>query len=213
VRDSPDVIIHTILAQLSGTAPSAPTAASQPADTAAAIARIRQQWAGNVEAIVAACQGDADAAAQVAPLLDHLAQQDDLRARVAVLRRILAGECDADALLADLDATDALIAGDVLRGLGVAEESEQADEQERQGLTLEQLPDLVAQACRPDVPASLAEHLHGFTRNLSMDADQPAEIQALGRILNAILSGERAPDLSALPAGLAGAVRRMIEGM
>jgi hypothetical protein len=80
-------------------------------------------------------------------------------------------------------------------------------------LTLDQLLDLVAQACRPDAPAGLAEKLHGFTRRLATDANQPGEIQALGRILNAILSGERAPDLSALPEGLAEAVRRMIEGI
>ncbi len=36
---------------------------------------------------------------------------------------------------------------------------------------------------------------------------------ALGRILNAMVSGERAPDLSALPEGLARALRAMVEGM
>jgi tetratricopeptide (TPR) repeat protein len=115
------VIVHTILARLSGAAPAIPepTATPQPADASAAIAGIRQQWAPIVEAIVAACQGDAEAGAQVARLLDQLAQQDDWRALAAVLRRILAGERDADALLVGLDATDALIAGDVLRGLGV----------------------------------------------------------------------------------------------
>jgi tetratricopeptide (TPR) repeat protein len=210
------VIIHTILAQLSGAAPATPDPAAipQPVDASDAIARIRQQWAGNVAAIVAACQGDAEAAAQVGPWLDHQEQQDDWRALAVVLRRILAGERDADALLAGLDATDALIAGDVLRGLGVAPESDAAeDEPEGQALTLDQLLDLVAQACRPDAPPDLAAQLHGFTRGLAADADQPAEIQALGRILNAILSGERAPDLSVLPEGLAGAVRGMIAGM
>ena len=101
----------------------------------------------------------------------------------------------------------------MLRGLGFVAASEQGDEPEGQGLTLEQLLDMVAQACRPDARAGLAEQMHGFTRGLAADANQPAEIQALGRILNAILSGERAPDLSALPEGLAGAVRGMIEGM
>src|SRR5205814_1607389 len=94
------VIIHTILAQLSGTAPAAPNPATpQPSDASAAIARIRQQWAPIVDAIIAACRGDAAAGAQVAPLLGQLEQQDDWRALAAVLRRILVGERDTDALL------------------------------------------------------------------------------------------------------------------
>jgi hypothetical protein len=41
----------------------------------------------------------------------------------------------------------------------------------------------------------------------------PAEFRALGRTLNAVLSGERDPDLSALPDGLAQAVRAMVAGI
>jgi hypothetical protein len=116
------VIVRTILTQILCTAP----ASAQSADAPSALANIRQQWAGNVAAIIAASQADAEAEAQVAPLLSQLEQQDDWRALAAALRRILAGERNADALLAGLDDTDALIIGDVLRGLGVAAESEQA---------------------------------------------------------------------------------------
>src|SRR6266511_1901008 len=119
--------------------------------------------------------------------------------------RILAGERDPAALLAGLDAADTLIAGDVLRGLGfergsggtaeAAEAEEGGASEQQQGLTLEQLLDLVAQACRPDAPAGLAERLHAFTRGLAGNAGAAPEHRALGRALNAVLSGERAPDL------------------
>jgi hypothetical protein len=71
----------------------------------------------------------------------------------------------------------------------------------------------VAQACRPDAPAGLAEQLHALTRSLAADNDMPAEFRALGRVLSAVLSGERDPDLSALPTELAQAVRAMIAGI
>jgi hypothetical protein len=86
-------------------------------------------------------------------------------------------------------------------------------QQNQQGITLEQLFGLVAQACRPDAPAGLAAQLHATTQQFAADAGMPAEVRALGRALNAVLSDDRAPDLSALPAGLADAVRGMIAGI
>jgi tetratricopeptide (TPR) repeat protein len=214
------VIVHIILAQLAGEAPapSAPPAvASEPASpgrgaASEAIARIREEWGPLIQAVVAACQGDNEAAAEVAPFLHQLAQQDDWRDLVAVLRRILAGERDPNALLAGLDDTDAIIAGNVLQALGV-EISASPPAEEAQGMTLDDLLDLVAQACRPDAPAGLAEQLHALTRNISTDASMPDDIRALGRALNAVLSGERAPDLSALPPELADAVRELLAAL
>jgi len=73
----------------------------------------------------------------------------------------------------------------VLQALGV-EISASSPAEEAQGMTLEDLLDLVAQACRPDAPAGQAEQLHAFTRGMSADASMPDEIRALGRALNAI---------------------------
>jgi hypothetical protein len=148
----------------------------------------------------------------VQPFLDEIAHQDDWRDLVAVLRRILDGERDPNALLAGLDDADTIIAGDVLQALGV-EVSAPPPAEEAQGMTLDALLDLVAQACRPDAPAGLAEQLHALTRGISTDASMPDDIRALGRVLNAILSGERAPDLSALPPALAEAVRGMLAAL
>jgi tetratricopeptide (TPR) repeat protein len=180
------------------------------------VARVREQWAPVVGAVAAACRGNADAAAQVAPFLEQLAGQEDWRALAAVLRRILAGERDPQALLPGLDDVDTLIAGDVLRELGVAisplplGEGQGGEGAEGQGINLGQLLALVAQAGRPDAPPGLAEQLFGLTRAMSSAPEAPPEVRALGRVLNRVLSGDRAPDLSGLPPELADAVRAIL---
>lgn len=180
----------------------------QSAEAQDLIARIRQQWGPVVQAVVAACEGDAEAAAKLSPLLEQLSQQDAWRNLVAALRRILSGERDAESLLSGLDATDTLIASDVLRALGVEVSAPVGEGSE--AMTLDDLLALVASACRTDAPAGLSERLHAATRAMSMDANVPDEIRALGRALNAILSGERDPDLSALPPELADKVRELL---
>ena len=80
-------------------------------------------------------------------------------------------------------------------------------------MTLDDLLGLVALACRPDAPPGLGEQLHGFTRTMAAASDAPSEVRALGRALNAVLSGDRAPDLSALPPELAEALRRLLSAM
>ena len=43
----------------------------------------------------------------------------------------------------------------------------------------------------------MAEQVHALTRSLATNSDMPEEYQVLGRILNAILSGERAKEREA----------------
>ena len=81
---------------------------------------------------------------------------------------------------------------------------------EPRGMTLDDLLGLVAQATRPGAPPGLGQQLHGLTRQMSLDRDLPGEIRALGGVLHRILSGDREPDLSALPPALAEAVRRIL---
>jgi tetratricopeptide (TPR) repeat protein len=232
------VIVRAILARLAGEAASTPgpreasrggaRGPSEIEEEEDRVARLREQWAPVVGAVVAACQGNADAAAQVAPFLDQLAGQDDWRALVAVLRRILDGERDPQALLPGLDAVDTLIAGDVLRELGVAVpplplgEGQGGEGQgaahgsgvraggEGQAISLNQLLTLVAQAGRPDAPPGLAEQLFGLTRTMASAPEASPEVRALGRVLNRVLSGDRAPDLSGLSPELAKAVRAIL---
>ena len=147
---------------------------------------------------------------------------------VDAIQRIWAGEHDREALTADIDYNSRAIVLAILAQLAAAdsraepgsggtaegsEGAEAAEAPEQQGITLEQLLDLVARACQPGAPAGLAEQLRDLTRNLSTDATIPSEIRALGHVLNAVLSGERALDLAGLPEDMARAVRGMIAGI
>jgi hypothetical protein len=113
--------------------PSQPfTSAPQPSSAADPVQRIRQQWAWVIAAVVAAAQGNHQATQELAPYLDDLGQQEHWRNLVAVLRRIMAGERDPEALLPSLDDADTLIAVDVLKALDV-----DVDDDEEQGITLD----------------------------------------------------------------------------
>ena len=75
-----------------------------------------QRWEPVIAATVAAAGGDSEAAAQLAPVLDQLAQDQDWAALAAVLRRIIGGDRDAS-LLDGLDPVDTAITGQVLARL------------------------------------------------------------------------------------------------
>ncbi len=175
-----------------------------------AIARIRAQWKDVVQAVIAACQGDTNAAARLSPIFDQMSRKDDWRALADALRRIVNGERDPVALFASLDDTDALIAGDVLRALGV-EVPLMGDEDGGDMVTLDDFLSMIAAACQPDAPDGLAEQLLGATRGMAAQPNAPAGMRELGRVLNAILSGERDPDLADLPPDLVGKVRKLLE--
>jgi tetratricopeptide (TPR) repeat protein len=91
------------------------TAAATTADQDA-IRQHVQNWEPVIVMIVAAAGGDQDVAAELAPLLDKLAEQQDWAALVAVLRRVLGGEHRTD-LLDGLDSIDRAIATEVLTRL------------------------------------------------------------------------------------------------
>jgi tetratricopeptide (TPR) repeat protein len=75
-----------------------------------------RRWEPVIAATVAAADGDTEAAAELAPVLDEFAQQQDWAALVALLRRILSGE-RGEGLLEGLDPVDTAIAGQVLARL------------------------------------------------------------------------------------------------
>jgi tetratricopeptide (TPR) repeat protein len=76
-----------------------------------------QQWEPVIAATVAAAVGDSDAAAQLSPVLDQLAQTSDWGALAAVLRRIIGGDLDTS-LLDGLDPIDTAITSQILARLG-----------------------------------------------------------------------------------------------
>ena len=65
-------------------------------------------------------------------------------------------------------------------------------------------------AARGEGPPELSVQLHAITRGLATDGNAPPELQALGRALNAILSGAREPDLAGLSPELAAAMRQVL---
>ena len=179
-----------------------------------------QKWQEEITVVVAAAQGNGEAAEVAQQIIEHYQNSQDWKNLVSAFGRIIAGERDIEQLRSELDSTDFVIVHSILAQLSGAApapaptpttpQPQAEDEDEPQGITLEQLFGMVAQACRPDAPAGLAAHLHATTQGLATDTAQPAEIRALGRALNAILSGERNPDTSALPPALAEAVRALV---
>ncbi len=181
-----------------------------------AIARIRQQWAGVIGAVVAACEGDAQALAQLTPFLNDMEQRPDWATLVSCFRRILAGERDPQALLANLDDTDMLIVSDTLRALGVDARAlpklpgdEPGDDGEM--VSLEDFFQMVTDACQPNAPAGMREQMLNATQGMALQPDSPPELRELGRVLTQILAGNRNPDLLTLHPQLIGRVRQMLD--
>jgi len=75
-----------------------------------------QQWELVIAATVAAAGGDSDAAAQLAPVIDEIAQDGDWAALAGILRSIIDGDRGA-CLLQGLDPVDTAIAGQILARL------------------------------------------------------------------------------------------------
>lgn len=183
---------------------------SENQEAAQAIASVREQWGAVVKAIVAACNGNQNAANALAPFFLQMEQKEEWRALIDVLRRILAGERDALELLHGLDETDTLVAGDVLRSLGVDVPIAGHDDDDGEMISLEQFLQQVVRACQPDAPAGLAEQMYAATRGMATQPNLQPELRELGRVLNQILSGERNPDLSEMHPQLAEAVEKML---
>ena len=77
-------------------------------------------------------------------------------------------------------------------------------------ISLEDFIQRVARACQPDAPAGLAEQMRTATRGMASQANLHPALQELGRILTAILAGERNPDLSELPNNVAARIKEML---
>lgn len=226
---------YAILAQIADKQGDAATARAwrrKAQETYAAYAGASHQlpsWAPPfINAVAAAVQGNAQARREVEQVLPQMLESTGWRNLPPVVERILDGETDGDSLTEGLDGIDAYIIRSILALLdGSAppapmqsppqsnSEAAQpaASGQQQTGITLDQLVQLVGAACQPGAPAGLAEQMHALTRQLATNGQMPPEAQALGRILNAILSGERNPDLSALPEQLAQPVQALLAAL
>jgi hypothetical protein len=85
------------------------------------------------------------------------------------------------------------------------------DDDDGKMLSLEDFIQRVTRACQPDAPPGLAEQMHAATRGMVTQANLHPALQELGRILNAILAGERNPDLSELPNNVAARITEMLQ--
>lgn len=178
-----------------------------------------------INAVAAAVQGNAQARREVEQFLSQMRESTDWRNLSPIVERILVGDTNADELTDGLDHYDAYIIRSILAQLdgsvtaastqspppsGTDAAQPKASGQQQTGITLDQLVQLVGAACMPGASAGLAEQMHALTRQLATDSQMPPEVQAFGRILNAILSGERNPDLTALPQQLAQPVQALL---
>jgi hypothetical protein len=178
------------------------------------LAAVQRLWSPVIQNVVAACQGDDQAAKRVSFLIDQLGQQDDWRNLTTVLKRILQGERDASALLGGLDTTDTLIASNVLQRLGVdltAVLSEfvqlpDVPEVSSSNVFLVDFIGRAVDACRPDASDDEVSEVRGLLHAMSANSELPTDLQALGVQLARVLDGE-ATDWSELSPELAGLVQ------
>lgn len=180
------------------------------------------QWApAFIQTVAAVAQGNANAKSEVEKILPQL-EAGGWQNLVAAIRRMLTGEKEVDSLCAELDREDAYIVRRILavlsgepmpyeRAMPKAEATAQQEENEdeAQGITIDDLLKFVALACQPNAPPQLVEQMHGLAQSLQ-SPEAPPEMHALGRVLAALLTGERHPDLSALPPELASKIREYL---
>lgn len=178
------------------------------------LAAVQRLWSPVIHNVVAACQGDNQAAQRVDFLIEQLGQQDDWRKLTTVIKRIMQGERDAAALLGGLDTTDTLIASNVLQRLGVDLTAVLSE-----FVKLPDLPDVASsnvflidfigrtvEACRLDASDDEVLEVRGLLQAMSTNSELPDDLQALGVQLARVLDGE-ATDWTQLSPELAGLVQ------
>jgi hypothetical protein len=178
---------------------------------AEAVAQIRQEFAHIILAVTLAAQGHKELAEELTPVLNNMTQRRPWQQLAAALRRILAGERDAQSLMLGLDLADRVVVADILEKLGAENVTTAAPER---ALTLPQfingLLNGVLLASKPDAPDILRDDVETFTQKLAEDETAPPDLRALGRILHDILNGDRDPDMRDLPPELTAVVHTLL---
>ena len=128
---------------------------------------------------------------QVAIPITQIANSDlappDARDFARALSRILKGERDPLALVADVTPEYAEVVWDTLAQ--IEEPLPEIDDADREPLTFEQLIEKVAEACTGEL--LLWQQLWDFTGELAADVRLAPELRNLGSVLRKILAGER----------------------
>ena len=199
-----------------------------------------RQWLPVIGAVVAACQGNEQAAKDLAPFLQQMGETQDWRNLIAVIRRILNGERDGDGLTDGLDRIDGLIVQRILAGLETSPPAPSPEAGEGEPPSPNPVP---TPGARDEAPATrpapapeaggerqgvtlpqllelveraaggdreLGGQLFGAFQQMRADPNAPPELQALADALLRVLIGDMQPDLDALPPELASYVRGML---
>ena len=87
------------------------------------------------------------------------------------------------------------------------------DDDDGKMISLEDFIQRVTRACKPDAPAGLAEQMYVATRGMATQPNAHPVVRELGRILNAILSGDTSPDLSQLPENVAARINEVLRDL
>jgi hypothetical protein len=155
---------------------------------------IREQWGAVISAMIKAADGDAEAEQQASRLLDTFADRPNWVELVGVSRRILAGERDAESLLAGLNPVDTAIASQLLDAVAgrAYVNPPPADEASLQQQVMDQWePVLIAIVLAADGDADSEQRV---TEVLNGVADSPDWVDLIG-VLRRILAGERDREL------------------
>ena len=161
-----------------------------------------------IAAAASAALGDRIALREVQGVLDQMATAESWQRLPPALRAILAGERDFEMLRSDLEFDAAYIVRAVLARLATEFAVISDEDDDGPPVSLDEFIKLVGQACQPDAPAEQFRQFFNATLNMTRQPQVSPEVRALGRVLHAILTGERQPDLASLPTLLAAKVAR-----
>ncbi|MDM8516009.1 tetratricopeptide repeat protein [Desulfobacterales bacterium HSG16] len=173
-----------------------------------------------IEAVVAACVGNEGAKRTVDKSFERF-RKGGWRIEDAI-RAIWAGERNEMVLARDIDlgsraivlAILSLLKGqnpfediDTEESVGAEQETEEWPEEERE-ISLTDLIEMAVLASGSGAPPEIKEQMMQIVHHM---AGEPVpEVNALGQVLKAILSGDKNPDLSSLPDEMAAVVREVL---
>ncbi len=191
------------------------------------LARILVRFQPVIADVVAAANGDISAKMKVESAFDTFTRNNWLI--VDAIKRIWQDERDAETLTMGIDYNSRAVVLAILHRLGAPVPQVIVDlanlpagaspgpgsgrGQQGEGFTLDQLLGMVVTACRPNPPPGIRDMLLKLTQQMSTDPNAPPGVNELGRVLDAVLKGERNPDMTGMPPELVAMLRKMLDDL
>lgn len=167
--------------------------------------RVLELWEPILQAMVDASRGDKDAMEMLDPFFEQMRAKAEWRQLQERFERILGGDRDAGALLAQLDIADKLLVRTVLERLGTPVPMKAAA-----NAALDNLLQLLAAAMRKDAQPHLAEQLREAAQDLGKNPEDHPSFEPLGKVILAVLDGKNDLDLAGLPSDVALRIRALV---